>query len=364
MAEPRTSLAGAVSRLRRRARQAAFLGELSRHGTVALLLAGTAALLLRLLLGLSTAAAAPVLGLVLLAPLTAWLSARRRFLSASGAAAWLDVRSGSTGLLVTGLELADGPGAGWEPWRERAAAALSEAPRPPGLRVERLGAPLLPAAAFAAAGLWLGLPAHEPGPPPGLFEAAVDRLTEKLETLEETVELEEELAEELRARLEHLAEEADAARPETTFEALDALEQRLEAEAFEAFEAAREAREGLAAAAEEAVRDGGEAAAQERLERTLAELAESGFAGEYPESIQELLGAEGLALPEGAQLDASQLLELSEELQQLLADRLADLQAAGLLKPGQLGELALAGELADIELVEHECGEECEAGGT
>ena len=101
------SLNDQVRRLCHQAHRAAFLGSLARHLAVALLLAGVAALLLRLLLDVPRAAALWCLLAVVPALFTAWMSSRKRVLSERGAATWLDVHSGSTGFLVTELEAAD-----------------------------------------------------------------------------------------------------------------------------------------------------------------------------------------------------------------------------------------------------------------
>ncbi len=363
--EPTNPLEAAARRLRRRALAAAYLGALARHATAALFVAGTAALVLRFFADATRAEAALAFALVLAAPVTAWLAARRRALSAEGAAAWLDVRAGATGLLVTELELAD------ERWAGRAEELLGACVSLPRLRGRRIALPVLPAVGFAALALWLAVPVPAPGPPVRLYENALERLREKLETLEETVALDDELAEELRGQLERLDDEADTARPEAAFEALDRLEERLESEALEAVEDALEARDQLGEAQRTALdADAEPGDAQELLERTMAELSEKGLAPNVPADLAERLGMEGLELPAGALLEAAELMELSDELAELLAEKIGELAEGGLLSAelleglGELGELADLGEFTlseELELCE-ECKQALEEG--
>ena len=352
------SIDQSVRRLRQRAMLASLVGVGSVHLLVALLLAGSAALLLRLLLGLPPDRAALVLFVVALVPLTAWLVARRRFLSPEGAAAWLDVRSGATGILVTELELADAR------WEGRANEALARAPRLPAIRMRPAAARSFLGIAFALLALWVDIPKNVMGPPPALFESSLETLREQLETLEEEVALDEATAEELEARMDRLESEAtDSENPEATFEALDQLSDRLETEALEAQESALAAAAELEEAA--SLVDENPADAEVKFAETLAMLAEDGLLQNLPSALTQELGANGAELPEGLELDPAMLAKLSQELAKALEGKLGKLAQAGLLKfgkPGQLGEL---GELSAFNFTEHVCDESCEkAGGT
>src|SRR5262245_23026546 len=121
-----------VRRLRRRAIAADWLFEWALHLAVALAAAGGLALCARGFAGWDRARAALPFAIVGITPLTAWLRARRRFLSESGAAAWFDVRAGATGMLLTELELADSR------WSARAAALAESASALPKIRLRPL----------------------------------------------------------------------------------------------------------------------------------------------------------------------------------------------------------------------------------
>ena len=356
-AEHRSALMREVKRLRRRAALGAWIARLGAHLPLALVAAGAAVLLARASLDLERARAAWLLAPVLLAPATAWLRARRARLSQEGAATWLDLRTGSTGLVLTQAELGDAR------WQERAEGLL---PRPDGLpRLRPAGAILraLPAASFALLALWIEIPERRPAPAARLFQSATERLREKLETLEEEIELQESEALELEARLARIEEEIEAARAESAFEALDRLEERLEERAEEARGPLEEARGSLDRLARGSIGD--PEAAQLELERTLARLREEGLdrgldrdlpAGLFPEP-----DAAAVKLPDGIRLPG-----IAAELAGRLDARLASLGRAGLL--GRRPRLAPDSELARLaDYPEpHVCDERCEKkpGGT
>lgn len=352
------SIDRSVRRLRQRAMLASLVGVGSTHLLVASLLAGTAVLLSRLLLGLSADRAALVLIVVALVPLTAWFVARRKFLSHEGAAAWLDVRSGATGILVTELELADAR------WEGRANEVLARAPKLPAIRLRPAATRSCLGLAFALLALWIDIPKHVMGPPPALFKSSLATLREQLETLQEEVALDESTAQELEARMDRLEQEAtDSENPEATFEALDRLSDRLASEALEAQESALAAAAELKGAA--ALADQNPAEAEVQFADTLAKLMEDGLLRNLPSALTQELGANGAELPEGLALDPAMLAKLSREFAKALEGKLGKLAQAGLLKfgrPGQLGEL---GELSAFDFTEHVCDESCEkAGGT
>jgi len=373
------SLELAVKRLRRRVHRARLLGHLGRHLCIALFVGGTLALLLRAFAELERSQAAWSFGFVAVAPLSAWWFSRRERLSEEGAAACLDLWSGGSGLLLTGLETDD------PAWRERAETRLGEVERDAHLRVARVASPVLPALLYAVGALLVGITPQPPAEPQNLFAGAVDRLEERLATLEEQVQVDEELAAELSSALGRMREEATSLRPEASFEALDRLEERMESEALEALEAAESGSESLAQAAATAMQDGGLAEAQEELESAMAELAEDGLLGEMPETLAELMEASGLegaevsqagvkvqgltsmSLPEGVEL--GDLLQLSEEMRQALAEKMQRLAEAGLLREAQLAQLERLAKLgsldaSELQFVEHTCDSECKAGGT
>jgi hypothetical protein len=348
-----------LRRLRRRARLATYLGEWSRHLLIASLLIGGTVLLLRVGRGLTTKEAAWALLALVATPVTAWMIARRRFLSLSGAAAWLDLRAGARGLLLTEIETRD------ERWRSRAEQELERAGEQPGLRSRPVVVRCMGGALFVIAALWIEIPRlAQPGPPPELYASVIEDLREKLETLLEEVELDAESRAELEARLERLEDEVnDARNPEATFEALDRLESRLEEEARRAEQAARAANDALRAAEASGEENG--LAMQNALEEALTRLQDAGLDASLPTELGERLAAT-LQMPGESNFDLSELVQLSEEMRAALEGMLAELADVGLLPAGGLGKLGELGPVGDLSGFEfHECDENCEKpGGT
>lgn len=345
-----------IARLRRRAGIAAYLGALERHATIALFLFGGAALLGRTAFDLTREQALWILLGVLIAPVTAWLRARRAFLSDQAAAAWLDLRSGGDGSVVTALETDD------ERWHERVERALARNPALPRVRVERAALHTMPAVAFVLFVFWLDLPKTVLGPSPELYDAATERLEEKLAVLEELVELEEEQADELKAQLEQLEAEAQEGTPESFFEAADALEEAMEELAQELAEEAQDMSESLSAVMEASEAES--EAAEATLRETMEEMKNAGLVANIPQDLSDKFPdgmdfPEGSELPEGVTLDGALMKELSEELRELLREKLSELAKAGLLKKGKLGE-AGEGKLADLSKYEKSAGEPCD----
>ena len=335
----------ALRALRRRERLATTLGVLSLHLALALCVGGVLALLLRMGWGLRPSVAAWALAPAALAPLSAWLVARRRFLCPESLASWLDLRAGAGGLLLTEHELDD------ELWRAQSDSQLERVQPLPALRLRASAWRCLASLGFAALVLWVDVSApRAPFVPPAVYQSALQELREQLAALEEVPGLEEERARELEQRMQALEQEAeDSSRPEATFEAIDQLGGELAQEGAEARERALQAFEALEGAAE-----GSEAqpeAALEALELASRELG----AVALPSELAQKLGAgslpETLALPEGLSLDPAALRELSQALQQLLQEQLNGLAQAGLFEPVELRELALAeagGEAGDL----------------
>jgi hypothetical protein len=352
------SLDRELARLRRRALLATFLGEWSRHALVTGFVVGAGALIARAAFDVPAERAAWALVLLALTPLTAWLTSRRRYLSSKGAAAWLDLRAGATGLVLTEFEVAD------ERWRERAQSLIGSRDTLPSVRFR---APLVRTAggvAFALLALWVELPtAAALGPAPELYDSALEDLRTKLETLEEVVQLQEETRAEIDERLARLEAEAEETRsPEATFEALDQLDERMSELAERAEDAAEEMTEALDAAGGNEADPG---ARQEELERALEKLAEVGLAAKLDEAVSAKLAA-SLAPEAGTTIDLSEWSELSQEMREALEAKLAKLADAGLLKSGKLGKLGKLGEPGDLEqFAVHVCDENCKKpGGT
>lgn len=353
---PRT---GVLAQTRRRFAVAAWLGEWSRHGALALVAAGVVALLLRRFSDAPRSLAALAALLLLPAAGSAWWRARRRFVSAATVAAWLDVRGGADGRLVTAFE------------RDQPIVAP-----PPELRL-RLGLlarPLLPALAFLALALWIPLPAAAGGLElPQLQADQLDQLAEKLATLEETVQLDEGLRAELHERLERARERLDEGPLEggalaSSFEARDALEARLEQEAATAQQGIELAQAGLAADAMARALASDAPRAEELLAQTLADLAQAGLSDRLPDELKQQLAElgrldpaqlDGTALPAGASIDSKRLAELAQsaqQLQQALGKQLAKLVRSGLIDLSQLKPF-------DGKQVVHECTEACSKEG-
>lgn len=345
-----------VSSLRRRIAGAAYLGELARHGAGALVVAGAAALLMRLFLGWSALRALGAFALLAPAAASAWWFARRRFVRAETVAAWIDVELAAGGRVVTAFELGTTL-SGLAIDLARASALR--------LRWRLLLRPVIPALAFAALAVWI--PVHRGvlgASLPAVPMRPIERLAEKLAALEETVELDAELRAELRERLEHAREQADAAPLSSTWESLDQIAQRMAEEAERARERIDEARVQLSSQPfGEARRDDAQDARQQ-LAQTLEQMAADGLATNLPKSLAEALteaglpeaSSAGLALLEGAPLEAAQLANLSKEMLGALDGKLAKLLESGLIDPAKLRPF-------DVSVKLHECTEKCEGGG-
>lgn len=346
--------------MRRRRFMLGWLELVGVHAQVALFALGALVLYLRVFERSERNAAAAWLAWSGLALVSAAILARRRVPSRAYAAAWLDVRGGALGAVVTEDEL--GASAWSARAKEQLAAALADLPRPALGRALR---PTVVPALFAALAVWVPIPAEVVGPPPVVATALIEDLEAKLETLEETLELPPEEAQELEARLERIQQEGESASPSSTFEAIDRLGQRLEDEAARALDAAQRAGEDLARAAG----DPNLADAQEALESALAGMQEAGLTKELASQSLEGLQPGTLSLPPGAQLSSKELAKLSQELKGALASSLGKLGNGRLLDPSKLrlveGQLAGLGEGFGELDPEHECDEDCKKpGGT
>jgi len=338
---------------------ATYLGSLSMHVLVAALAGGSVALLLRIVGKLDPEQAVWALAVVAATPLTAWFAARRRRLSEQGAAAYLDVRAGATGALLTELELSD------PRWSSRTSAALARVGHPPRLRAKPLAGRSALSLAFAFLVLWVPVPVALSGPAPVIYTASLDDLRDKLETLEEQIQFEEDTVAELEDQLQRLQHEAQRAdNPEAMFEALAEMDQGMEDLAREAKETSEQSLEEVALAAAKAETD--PAGAQSAMQAALEKLMQEGIKLGLPTNLAQELGLDPLLekvdFPPGMALDPSLFQNLSEELAKLLAEKLQELADAGLLDLSGLdglGEFDLAdlanlslADLADLELCE------------
>ena len=351
-------------RLRRKLILAIFLGRLARQGVVGLACCGSVALILRVALELDVERAAWALAPLLAIPFTAWWGVRRRAPGDEGITAWLDLHTGASGFLLAAYERHD------ERWAARSAAQLSTLSRFPALRIAGLAWPVLFALSFAALALFVPLSRAAPGPSTSLFDRAIAGLAEKFGALNEIVGLDEVVASEFTERIGQLAENVDAAEPEAMLEAIDTLREELGLEGQEAAELTQELFEQFGAIGMQAIGD--PALAQELMFGRLSEMLKSGelpevlsrLEGLSPDLIEKLTEGE-LQLPEGFELDPEQLQALSEEMLNVLRDKLGALNLAGLV---DLGELSLSGRgtaLQDLIDKFHVCDEECEKrGGT
>lgn len=299
---------------------------------------GCVVLALRAALDWPLARTSACFAILAVAPIVAWRTATRKQLSRAGAAAWLDVQSGSSGVVVTDFEHSDAA------WSARVAESLSRAALLPRANLKKPALLALVALAFVVVALWVPIPRTPVGPPIALQQAAVERVEEKLATLEEEVALDPELAAEMRETLQRLKDEDALANPESAFEAVDHAEARLADEARSKAEAAEAGQEALAAASESAASD--PEAAQKKLEEAMSALSKAGLAKGLPKGLENELGNGSLELPAGAKLDKGQIEKLSGGLSQKLGDKLAKLAKAGLLKPAQFGKSGKPAELA------------------
>jgi len=353
------TLPGAIAALRRRWFLHRWVEGLGRQGTIALLGAGCAALLGRVLLSWGQREALAVAALAGIVLVTALLRARRLLPRVERASAWLDVSAGATGRIVTESEL--GASAWSEAARHDLARSLAILPRIPWWRALRS---LIPALGFLVAALLVPIPRMPIGPPPILAQAALAGLEQKLATLEETLDLAPETAEELAARLERVEAAADEGNPASAFEAIDRLDERLDLEAERALDAARRATPDL----DRAAGDPALADAQSALEQALSSLGEAGLAKDLPDALQDALLPGSLRLPPGTRLSSVELARLSSQLKGALGERLERLAGGRLLNPANLRELKLGapggGGLGEFD-PDHVCDEEClKPGGT
>ncbi|MFN0205886.1 MAG: hypothetical protein ACKVS6_06185 [Planctomycetota bacterium] len=348
-----------VERLRRRAIVAEYLTNWLFHFAIAVALAGAAALCLRVVTNSSRTEASLLFALAAVTPLSAWFASRHKFMSYKGAVAWLDLRAGSTGLLITDSEIND------PNWKASAESLALEQSRAPKLRISKPILRMLAAVLFAIAAI--AVPVSR-GDARGNEVSArlLEQLDEKLKTLEEEVRLEEKTAEELHQKIERAKEQIGEVQAETAYETVDRIQEKISEQAEKATESAEQIQQSLSEASKDATND--PSAAQEQLEQALAELNDSGLIKGLEEELSQLGIPENLELPEGLKLDPAQLEKMSEALKEALKEKLQKMAKDGLLSKRESGKLA-SGKPGDKQidwskLQEHECEDECEEGGT
>ncbi len=347
-----------IDSLRRRARLGAFLGTTLRVTAIAAAALAAVALVLRVGFRFERAEVAWVFAALVLVPIAAWFQSQKRVPSRAATAAWLDVRSGGTGAVVSGDEIAD------PRWTAHLERELARAPRLPRIEVAQPARLAAAALAFAVLALLVPIPAQAFAPVTAVQDAALERVEEQLKALEEQVDLEPELAQELHEALERLQRDGALAEPEAAFEALDRAQDQLASEAYERAETAQTAADDLARAGEDAARD--PEGAQKQLEKTMESLAKAGFSKDVQSALEKELGAAGVSLPPGTKLDAGNIEAISKELASKLAARKGELAKAGLLDAKSLAKLGELAKLDGFEFKEHVCDESCakKPGGT
>lgn len=339
------NLAASIARVRSRIAALVFAHAFLSALAVAALAAGIAVLVGRTAFAVEHVDARWIALPVVAAIVFGVFRARERRMSASGAAAWLDVRSGGRGDVVQAFESGD------------AAAILAIAPVLPRARLGRPAAFALAGAAFVVLASLVPVPKSLLEPSLALQQAQVDRAQEKLATLEEEIRLDPEAADDLHAQLDRLETGDGLGDLQSAFEALDGAQAALEERAQSSAEAMEAALDGLEAAA------GAETAevARNDLERALAELRKAGVEGDLAQQVEAQAGE----LATGARLDPAKSMQLSKHASKVLGEKLAKLAKAGLLKDGKLAKAALA-RIDPEKLKEHVCDERCkkQPGGT
>jgi len=335
-------LDGALSRLRKTARNVLFAKRIGTYLPLAVFLAGGWVLLARFVFELGRVDALWGLLIVLLAPIVAWVLAGRELPADTALVAWLDKRAGGTGSILTQYELGDAR------WVRSAAVACHQ-----NHATDNLPEPAyqtafwgtLPAGLFVALALWFSPRVPGPALPTGLFDRTLEALTERLQELDATELLESDALEEMTDRLEDIAASLDAGGLEQAFEALDRFQEDLvdlaeeHAEELAAMrEAALSASEGLseelAAAFSKALGD----PAMSAMLKAAAEKLQAAGGG----ALDAFEGMEGLQdFGDLSGLSPSDLEALGGAFSEELARKLAEMAQAGLIDQSAL-ERALA----------------------
>jgi hypothetical protein len=356
-----------LERLRRKLLLAVWLGRMAGQGALVLAIMGGVILLGRVGLGLELEQALWLLLPLAAVPFTAWIGVRKAVPSEEGAAAWLDLRSGAQGLLLTDFERED------ERWDSRMDEQIDRLPELPPIKILAFGRLFLPAIGFALLALFVPLSQAETAPTTVYYDRAIEDLTYQLSVLEEISNLDAETTEDLKRRIENLAENVDAAQPEAMLEAIDRLRDELGLEGQRRAELSQETMERFQAIGEQAL--GSSDLAQELMHGQLQEMLESGLMTDALSRVTELtprlselsslIEANQLKLPEGFQLTQEQLEALSKLMQTQLGQEIGELDLAGLVNLEDLKLLAGKGGLAKLIESFHEHDEDCgKPGGT
>lgn len=345
------TLKGALARLRSAAFRVLYTRALALHLPLALFVGGALVLVLRFAMGLGRIDAAWALVLAVVAPVSAWLVARKRLPDEGTLAAWLDRRSGGTGLVLAEYELAD------ERWLAHAQGTFqrhgARAPRP-----EAEGTTLwasVPAVVFVALAMWFTPPDPGPAIPVGLLNTSLDGLTRRLERAMDDGLLPQERIDQLTERLEDIAGGLEEGGLEQAFESIDRFRQDLEQDVAgfaDELAAMREALESLPPEAKDALAESLAAALADPRTAELAQAAAQAMAGMDPAAMDPsaLMG-----------LDSEALAGLQDAVSAALAERMGDMAQAGFLSPEALkAALARRGDLREARnLRAHEHSEDC-----
>lgn len=356
-----------LQRLRRKLTFAVWAGRAGRQGALVLVLAGAAALLGRVAFELEMQTCLWFLAPLALVPFSAWRGVPQRIPSEAGAAAWLDLRSGAKGYLLTDFEKGD------ERWSTTTREQLDRLPELPSINLASLTRLLLPAMAFAALALFVPITKAEEGPSTSYYDRAIEGIADQLKVLEEVADLDEDVAAELQRRVAQLQENVDPEQPEAMLEAIDSLRKELGLEGQQAAEMAQELMERFGALGEGAL--GSSEFGQELMAGQLNELMQSGLMTEalskLGENAPELSGlarnltGNELNLPEGFKLTPEQMKMLSRLMQSKLRENLGELELAGLANLDALKFIDSAAALAKLVESFHKHDEDCKKpGGT
>jgi hypothetical protein len=342
----------ALARLRSAAQRVLFTRALALHLPLALFLGGALVLGLRFLAGLERLDASWALVLVALAPLTAWLVARSRVPDEPTLVAWLDRRSGGTGLILAEYDLGDSR------WLTAAQSTFqrqgAQLPAPAAEGTTLWSS--LPATLFVALALWFSPPAPGPALPLGLFQSTMDGLSRRLERAMDEGLLDQGRMEDLSERLEQIAEGLEEGGLEQAFEAMDRFTRDLDEDVDGFAQELAALRETLESISPETKAQLGEALAKALSDPATAALAKS--------AAEALAGMDPSAFDPAAlmDLDSGDLAGLQAAVSAALAERLGDLAQAGFLSPEALAAaLARRGEFRKLPKGELRHAEDCDS---
>jgi hypothetical protein len=358
------TLETALTQLRGGALRVLWARSLGAHVPIALLVSGTAVLVLRFVADLSRQQAALALLVVVITPFTAWLVARGRIPARPYLIAWLDRRSGGTGRVLTHFDVQD------ERWSEAAASdfkRMSARAKPQTPDFSPLAWRSLPAGLFACAALWFQPLEASAFPPVALFESMLSGMTERLNDLEDLGLMDDERVEELAERLSNIELRLADGNLEQALESMDRFSKNLSEESSRIAEMLATAREKIESIPSEDL-----AALAEALQEMAKSFAGSPLAAEAAEKAEALMkGLEGMDLA-GMDMSALRGMDLSKfgempgALSAELAAKLSEMAQAGFLdQAGLASALARRGKLGNLKDFKFKHAEDCasKAGG-